>query len=182
MADGHLPLDILLTMDRVLVASIYVVRDAKVLLVRHKELDRWLAPGGHLLPGETPHECAVREAREETGVTAEVISVGLTGRRYDQAGVVMLPTPLAVQLEDIRDGLQHIDLVYAGRTSQIDLVPLEAEVSDARWAGLAEMEVLGVPDNVVDVAEQAIGLVTGLVAREAVFGIDVGLDPTRRQR
>jgi 8-oxo-dGTP pyrophosphatase MutT (NUDIX family) len=49
-------------------ASAIVVRDGKVLLVKHKALGRWLQPGGHILPGETPWQAARREAEEETGL------------------------------------------------------------------------------------------------------------------
>lgn len=42
----------------------------RVLLHRHKRLGLWLQPGGHLDPGECPADAAVRETREETGVTA----------------------------------------------------------------------------------------------------------------
>ena len=31
--------------------------------------DKWLGIGGHVEPGETPMECILREAREETGLT-----------------------------------------------------------------------------------------------------------------
>jgi len=33
----------------------------------------WEFPGGKVLPGETPAECVVREVREETGLTVEVL-------------------------------------------------------------------------------------------------------------
>ncbi len=45
--------------------------EGKLLLVRHRKLDLWLAPGGHLDPGELPHLGAEREVFEETGVTVQ---------------------------------------------------------------------------------------------------------------
>lgn len=43
------------------------------LLMRHAE--RWDLPKGHVDPGETEIECALRELREETGIAAEEIEV-----------------------------------------------------------------------------------------------------------
>lgn len=43
----------------------------RILLVHHTKLDRWLQPGGHGEDGETdPFDVALREAREETGISS----------------------------------------------------------------------------------------------------------------
>ncbi len=47
-----------------------VVRDQQVLLISTRSGRRWQIPKGHLEPGETPQEAAVREIQEETGVSA----------------------------------------------------------------------------------------------------------------
>ncbi|MBS1990254.1 MAG: NUDIX hydrolase [Cyanobacteria bacterium SZAS LIN-3] len=56
------------------VSVIVVSPDKKILLVRHRKGNRqyWVLPGGRLEYGETFHECAVREMREETGLDVEV--------------------------------------------------------------------------------------------------------------
>lgn len=41
---------------------------SKVVLVHHRRLDRWIQPGGHIEPLETPLAGAGREAQEETGI------------------------------------------------------------------------------------------------------------------
>jgi 8-oxo-dGTP pyrophosphatase MutT (NUDIX family) len=46
----------------------------RTLLVHHRKLGKWLQPGGHCDPGETALEAAVREAWEETGVSASALS------------------------------------------------------------------------------------------------------------
>jgi 8-oxo-dGTP diphosphatase len=55
--------------------SVVVIKDnTEILLVRHRKGTRqyWVLPGGRLEYGETFHECAVRELKEETGLDVEV--------------------------------------------------------------------------------------------------------------
>jgi len=56
------------------VSVIVITDDQKILLVRHRKGNRlyWVLPGGRLEYGETFHECAVRELKEETGLDVEI--------------------------------------------------------------------------------------------------------------
>jgi 8-oxo-dGTP pyrophosphatase MutT (NUDIX family) len=51
-----------------------LINNNKVLLVKHKKLGIWLAPGGHIEEGELPHQAAEREVFEETGVKVMAVS------------------------------------------------------------------------------------------------------------
>ena len=51
-----------------LTAAGLLYHQEKVLLVKHKKLGIWLAPGGHLEADEQPHQAAEREFWEETGL------------------------------------------------------------------------------------------------------------------
>lgn len=77
----------------VLAASIAVFRDGKALLATRTKppADQlWSLPGGKVEPGETLEQAALRELREEVGVTARLIGfnrhVEIFGR--DAAGLV----------------------------------------------------------------------------------------------
>lgn len=57
------------------VASCYVVHDGRLLMTRRRFSEgtfEWAAISGGIEPGETPEQAAVREAREEVGLTIEV--------------------------------------------------------------------------------------------------------------
>lgn len=58
-----------------LTAAGFLVNDNKVLLVKHKKLGIWLAPGGHLDKAELPHQAAEREFWEETAIKVKAKSV-----------------------------------------------------------------------------------------------------------
>jgi 8-oxo-dGTP pyrophosphatase MutT (NUDIX family) len=91
--------------------AVFVVWRERVLLHEHAALHRWLPCGGHVEPGETPDDAAVREVLEESGVR-----VVLLGEPPVTApGPRQLTRPRGVQLETIDPGHEHIDLVYLAR-------------------------------------------------------------------
>ena len=92
-------------------ATAFVVWRGRVLLHRHPKLDRWLPPGGHVEADELPDAAAVREVLEETGVPVRLIGE----RPVEAPGPTALVRPRGVQLEPIRPGHEHVDLIYWAR-------------------------------------------------------------------
>lgn len=60
-----------------LAASAAVIRSGQILLTKRKDLEAWCLPGGHVDPGETVAQAAVREIYEETGL--EIALIRLVG-------------------------------------------------------------------------------------------------------
>lgn len=70
--------------------------DGTVLIARRKAdahlPDVWEFPGGKCLPGEDPAACAVREAREETGLAVTVLEAWpALGHAYPDRAVTLYP-------------------------------------------------------------------------------------------
>lgn len=117
-------------------ATIYVVHRDATVLHRHEDLDLWLPPGGHIERDELPHEAALREAVEETGLDISLI------QHPDGPGSPTarpIPRPAHMLLEDINThdgqvGHQHIDLIYYGQASHRTVRPVGTdEVGSDRW-------------------------------------------------
>src|ERR1035437_10061638 len=53
--------------------SIFVVQDGKILLIHHRNLNKWLPLGGHVELDEDPETAALREAKEESGLEVELL-------------------------------------------------------------------------------------------------------------
>jgi len=108
----------------------------RVLLLRHRKLQRWLQPGGHADPGEKAGETvALREALEETGIAG----LELHGRA---------PRPLDVDVHDIpargdEPAHLHLDLRYLVLApAEAALVRSPMESDDLRWFGWDELAEL----------------------------------------
>src|SRR3954471_20254411 len=70
-------------------ATAVVFKDDAVLLVKRSDDGEWTPVTGIVDPGELPSDTAVREVREETGITCEVESlvwVNVTGVRVYSNG------------------------------------------------------------------------------------------------
>lgn len=49
--------------------------DDNILMARHQHNNWWVLPGGMIEPDETPHQAAVREAKEETDLTVSLLNI-----------------------------------------------------------------------------------------------------------
>jgi 8-oxo-dGTP pyrophosphatase MutT (NUDIX family) len=112
--------------------SALVTDGARVVLVFHRKLSRWLQPGGHAEPEDDGDlsRTALREALEETGLSA---------RLHPTA-----PRPLDVDVHAIpaRPGAPahlHLDVRFLTVADAGSALAVEAaEVSAARWFGFSE--------------------------------------------
>lgn len=126
-----------------------VIRDGQVLLVRRAnppDQGRWAFPGGKIEMGERIEDAAARELFEETGVTAEPLTV------FDAVDV----------FDHDADGLlrRHYILV-AVLCRWISGEPVAGDdASQARWVPLAELDAqaLALSFGVADVARKAAAL------------------------
>lgn len=123
-------------MPRVGVAII-ITQNNQVLLMRRRGphgMGTWSTPGGHLEFGETPEECARREAKEEVGV--EVVDIrfrAVTNEVFEATG------------------RHYITLWMEGEPIGEPTIAAEREVSEIGWFAWDELpEPLFVPlENLV---------------------------------
>ena len=149
------------------VATVYVVHDGATLLHRHDRLEMWLPPGGHVERDELPHEAAIREAREETGLDVTLVA---GDREFDTGTVRSLPEPAHLLLEDIdvHDGAvghQHVDFVFYGEAGDRRLSPDDDEAPASAWEWFTPADLADRPDrfepDVVEISRRAIESVDG---------------------
>ncbi|MFC7155070.1 NUDIX hydrolase [Halomarina halobia] len=154
------------------VATVYIVNEGATALHDHERLGMWLPPGGHVDRDELPHEAAIREVREETGLDVDLLApVG----DVTSETVRSIPQPQQFLLEDIdvyptgEVGHQHVDFVYYGRVDSRDVRPDgDDEAAPARWKWFTRTELRENARLEPDVAE------IGRRAIEAVEAAAVG--------
>lgn len=118
----------------------------RVLLHHHRRLGRWLQMGGHVEPGESVVEAALREGREESGLSdLTLLSDGF----------------IDLDVHDIPAGRgepdhAHFDVRYAALAEHPEAILLDrAESTDLAWADL----------------EQAISLMNEEASKRAILKI-----------
>lgn len=103
--------------------SAIVVGPRGVVLLKHRRLGLWLQPGGHVDPGETPWDGALREAREETGLDVSFADMGDDG----------VPRLVHVDVHPGGRGHTHLDLRYLVFGGDADPSPPEGESQEIAW-------------------------------------------------
>src|SRR6185295_10697592 len=121
---------------------IFVVHEEKVLLIRHRKLDKWLPLGGHIELDEDPEIAALREAKEESGLEVELI-----GERppTSEPGTRALIAPRFLDIHRITGTHEHIGMIYWARPRNGTLTLAQEEHHDIRWCSLNDLEALNPP-------------------------------------
>jgi len=145
-------------------ASAVVIEQSHILLVHHKRIGAWLPPGGHVEEHELPHQTAVRETKEETGLSISILSAPVP--ETASANAFFLPEPLcihAVKATEAKGVFYHIDLAYLCKLSQTlkdkdnSLPDLEFsdELHNASWVELSKLEKIPLAINVIELVAVA---------------------------
>lgn len=126
------------TQTRIDCVGVICFRGDEVLLIRRGKAPRageWSLPGGRIEAGETETEAALRELREETGVSAElrskiaVIDADFEGYAY--------------RLHD------YVAIWTEGEPAGAD------DAMEARFVKVADITALGMWDKTVEIIQQA---------------------------
>jgi 8-oxo-dGTP pyrophosphatase MutT (NUDIX family) len=122
--------------------AIFVVHQDKVLLIHHRNLNKWLPLGGHIELDEDPETAALREAKEESGLDVELL-----GERppTTEPGTRALIAPRFLDIHRITGAHQHIGMIYWARTKNGTLTLAPAEHHDIRWCSSGDLDQLQPP-------------------------------------
>lgn len=126
-----------MTEDSPNAASVAIVRDGKVLLIKRAYAPYqhlWTLPGGRAEPGETIEQCAIREVSEELGL------------------VIRNPRPVLVQALG-RDGEFRL-AVFATRDFSGQIRPSD-EIADHKWLSPDTLPALRTTSRLDDVLAKA---------------------------
>jgi len=104
-------------------ANVIVVNDrGELLMIRRTDNDNWAVPGGAMDLGESIAETAVRETKEETGITCEI--TGLVGIYTNPRHVIRYTSDNEVR--------QEFSIVFTAKPVAGQLTS-SSESADPRW-------------------------------------------------
>lgn len=115
--------------QRSMTATVYIFKEGKLLLHRHKKYNSLFPIGGHIETDELPQEAAEREVHEETGISDLQFIDNATNLNLEQG---QLLTPFFMLHENIGQD-ENLDFIYAAFTNQNELLPEEQESGEFYW-------------------------------------------------
>ena len=119
--------------------AVFVVHEGRILVIHHRNLNKWLPLGGHIELDEDPEQAALREAKEESG-----LDVDLIGERPPTTGpgTRALIAPRFLDIHRISATHEHIGMIYWARPRGGTLTLSPTEHHDIRWCSTEELDAL----------------------------------------
>ena len=123
--------------SKTITSSVYVVYDNKVLLHRHKKYNTLFPLGGKMSEEEVPHEAAIREVYEESGLEVELYN---RDSELDLGRVIQLHSPMHTLLENVGHEVENIDFIYFAIAFSNEVRPQKGESKELYWFTKEEIE------------------------------------------
>ena len=143
-----------MNLNRTLTATVYVIYQNKVLLHLHKKHKSLFPVGGHMLPDELPHETAIREVYEESGLRVTLID---DQKKLGMTRVRQLNNPRYTLLENIGKEVENIDFIYFAIAESDRVKPQKGESRDLYWLSKEEiMNNLDIKEHIRIMALEAL--------------------------
>ncbi|MBN1062681.1 MULTISPECIES: NUDIX domain-containing protein [Clostridium] len=127
-----------MNLNRTLTASVYVIYQNKVLLHIHKKYNTLFPLGGKMNPDEVPHETAIREVYEESGLKIELYD---KDKKLNLGRVLQLHSPMNTLLENVGHEIENIDFIYFAKALNNKLNPQNGESKELYWFTKEEVEI-----------------------------------------
>ncbi|TRX37816.1 NUDIX domain-containing protein [Flavobacterium sp. ZT3R18] len=125
--------------------SVFIINtfesNLKIALIHHKKFDRWMVPGGHIEPCENQVEAAIREAREETGLSIKLFSFLHAENKVNDSEWVLAPEYFYQQqipASTLEESHYHLDFAYLAFANEVEFTFNSNETKDIKWVDLEE--------------------------------------------
>lgn len=132
------------------VSTVYVInKNNQFLMMYNKKQKAWLPPGGFVIDNECIHECAIRETKEEIGLSVGgslkfMGHVAFESKELDYRTQIS-PTPIFVAKQTLTNGKVVENFIYLAIT---DSEIIEVQEYNATWYDYSDMKNIETFDNV----------------------------------
>ncbi len=137
--------------NKSITATVYVVNNDKVLLHQHKKYKTWFPLGGHVEVNEFPHEAAIREVKEESGLDVKLVETEIAPS-IELARVKRIPAPFCLLHEGIGGDENFFDFIYIAETIETIPSPESGESKDFKWFSYEELKENDIKPHVKNTA------------------------------
>lgn len=126
-------------------SGVFIVYKNKLLLRFHDKYNLWLTPGGHIELDETPEDAAVREVKEEVGLTVTLYQ-GNRVFNYESEKYRELIPPMGLNVHSINAEHRHLEFIYFGTVDDDVVTEPETEEKSGGVRWVTKEELLASPD------------------------------------
>lgn len=126
----------------------FIVNNSAVLLRLHEKYNFWLAPGGHVDPGEDINQAALREVWEEVGLRVELIGPSTWTKQDFDMNKDLIP-PIFVNRHSINEHHDHSSFIFVAKSDSREINPQEEASKNVEcvWVTQEELDQMHRDDN-----------------------------------
>ena len=124
----------------------YIVNDGAVLLRLHEKYNFWIAPGGHMDPGEDINQAVLREVWEEVGLKVELIGPSTWTKQDYNINRDLVP-PIFVNRHSINEHHDHSSFIFVAKSNSRKINPQEEASRNTECVWVTQEELNRMHEN-----------------------------------